>query len=55
MCVYAYVPCAWCLATGPGVGKGRQIAAAILENFMKGRRKVRAWHGVWRACGCRGL
>eukprot|EP00198_Chlamydomonas_reinhardtii_P003137 XP_001692473.1 predicted protein [Chlamydomonas reinhardtii] len=31
----------------PGVGKGRQIAAAILENFAKGRTKA-----VWlSACG----
>ena len=25
---------------GPGVGKGRQVAALILENFLQGRTKV---------------
>ncbi len=28
------------LCAGPGVGKGRQISAAIMENFAKGRTKV---------------
>ncbi|KAG2496337.1 hypothetical protein HYH03_005567 [Edaphochlamys debaryana] len=28
------------LGDGPGVGKGRQIAATILENFAKGRKKA---------------
>lgn len=29
------------LGDGPGVGKGRQIAALILENFCRERTKVR--------------
>ena len=30
----------WTSLTGPGVGKGRQVAALILENFLQGRTKV---------------
>jgi predicted RNA methylase len=30
----------WLLGDGTGVGKGRQIAAIILDNFMQGRRRA---------------
>ena len=32
--------------TGPGVGKGRQIASVIFENLLRGRKKVRCCHAV---------
>ena len=28
------------MADGPGVGKGRQIAGIVLENFLRGRKKA---------------
>ena len=28
------------LQTGPGVGKGRQIASLVFENILRGRTKV---------------
>ncbi len=31
-------------SAGPGVGKGRQISATIMENFAKGRTKVGKLH-----------
>ena len=33
----------WCRrVAGPGVGKGRQIAALIFENICRGRTKARS-------------
>ncbi len=34
------------MADGPGVGKGRQIAGIVLENFLRGRKKA-----VWVSVG----
>lgn len=31
---------AYLCAAGPGVGKGRQIAALVFENLLRGRKKV---------------
>lgn len=39
--VWTSVEGAFARNTGPGVGKGRQIAALIFENFCRGRTKVR--------------
>lgn len=35
------------LGDGAGLGKGRQIAGVILENFTKGRKKA-----IWFSSGC---
>ena len=56
LCLQAAVPpltsCRWLpLTSGPGVGKGRQVAAVILENFLRGRTKVRRQNKPYRYVG----